>query len=85
MISIKMVKICDDSNSKPLKLIFQSCLKSSKFLSEWKKANVIRIHKKGDKQILKNYRPISLLPITGKSLEMLLVGNMAKGRISKRR
>ena len=72
MISFRMVKICDDSICKPLKLIFQSCLESGKFPSEWKKANVVPIHKKGNEQILKNYRPISLFPITGKILERLL-------------
>ena len=71
-----MVKICDDSICKPLKLIFQSCLESGKFPSEWKKANVVPIHKKGDKQIVKNYRPISLLPITGTILERLLYDTM---------
>ena len=76
MIIIKMVKICDDFICKPLKLIFQSCLESGKFPSEWKKANVVPVHKKGDKQILKNYRPISLLPITGKILERLLYDRM---------
>ena len=33
-------------------------------------------HKKGDKQILKNYRSISLLPITVKILERLLYDKM---------
>ena len=47
MISIRMVKICDDSICKPLKLMFQSCLESGKFPSEWKKANVVPIQKKG--------------------------------------
>ena len=41
-------------------------------------ANVVPIHKKGDKQILKNYRPISLLPITGKILERLLYDTMSE-------
>ena len=68
MISIRMVKICDDSIYKPLKLIFQSCLESGNFPSEWKKANVVPVHKQGDEKILKNYRPISLLPIIGKIL-----------------
>ena len=43
-----------------------------KFPSEWKKANVVPIHKKGSKQILKNYWPISLLPVFGKLLKRLL-------------
>ena len=46
MISIRMVKICDDSICKPLKLIFQSCLESGKFPSKLKKANVVPIHRK---------------------------------------
>ena len=71
MISIRMVRICDDSICKPLKLIFGSSLESGKFPSEWKKANVVQIHKKSDKQILKNYRTISLLPITEKMLKRL--------------
>ena len=39
-------------------------------------ANVVPVHKKGDKQSLKNYRPISLLPICGKILERLLYNSM---------
>ena len=76
VISIRMAKIYDNSICKTLKLIFQSCLESGKFPSELKKANVVPIHKKGDKQILKNYRSISLLPITGKILERLLYDRM---------
>ena len=56
MISIRMGKVCDDSICKPLKLILESCLESGKFPSKWKKANVVPIHKKGGKQILKNYQ-----------------------------
>ena len=33
---------------------------------------MLPVHKKGDKQILKNYRPISLLPIASKIFERLL-------------
>ena len=37
---------------------------------------MVPFHKKGDKQILKNYQPISLLPIAGKIFEILLYGRM---------
>ena len=43
---------------------------------EWKKANIVAIHKKGDKQAVKNYRPVSLLPICGKIFERLLYNEM---------
>ena len=76
MISTRMIKICDTSICRPLKLIFQSCLESGKFPIEWKKVNLVPFHKKCDKQILNNYRPISLLPIAGKIFERLLYDNM---------
>ena len=49
MISTRMAKLCDASFCKPLELIFKSCLESGKFPLEWKKANVVPTHKKGDK------------------------------------
>ena len=40
------------------------------------KANIVIIHKEGDKQCLKNYRPFSLLPVGGKILERLIFNEM---------
>ena len=37
-----------------------------------KKANAVPVHKKEDKMLVKNYRPISLLPIFGKMLERII-------------
>ena len=76
MISIRMLKICDISICKPLELIFQSCIKHGKFLDEWKMANVVPAHKKSDKQIIKNYRPVSLLPICGKVFERFIYNSL---------
>ena len=66
MISIRMIKPCGISIYKPLQTIFQNCLYSGKFPSERKKANVVPTFKKGDKQCIKNCRPVSLLPVCGK-------------------
>ena len=55
---------------------FEECLRTGTFPLEWKKGNVVPIFKKGDKQIYKNYRPVSLLPIFGKILERLIFEEM---------
>ena len=71
-----MIKICDASICKPQELIFRSCPENGKFSTELKKANVVPANKKGDTQNLKNYRPISLLPLAGKIFERILYNNM---------
>ena len=42
----------------------------------WKLANVTPVFKNGNKQLIKNYRPISLLPICGKVLEKIIFSNL---------
>ena len=41
-------------------------------------ANVVPIYKKGDKQCLENYRPVSLLSICGKIFERLIFNEMVR-------
>ena len=76
MLSIRMIKLCGNSICKPLSIIFKDCLSEGKFPHEWKKANVVPLHKKGNKQSLENYRPISLLPICSKIFERLIYNEM---------
>ena len=76
-ISIRMLKICGDSICRPLNIIFKTCLRTGIFPLEWKKANVVPIHKKGDKQTVINYFPVSLLLICGKIFERLLYNEMS--------
>ena len=76
MITIRMIKICDTSTCRPLKLIFQPYLETGKFSIDWKKVNVVSVHKRGDKQILENYRPMSFLPLASKFFEKLLHDRM---------
>ena len=41
-----MVKMCDESIAYPLKMIFETALKSGIYPDKWKKANVVPVHKK---------------------------------------
>ena len=77
-ISIRMIKICDEALVKPLSLIFKNCLNTGTFPNVWKKSNVIPIHKKNDKQDIRNYRPVSLLPIFGKIYEKIIFNSIFK-------
>ena len=67
-----MLLLCDNSIVLPLKVIFQNILATSTYPNVWKLANVTPIFKKGDKQLIKNYRPITLLPICGKIFEKII-------------
>ena len=67
-----MLKLCPDEIAVPLSMIFQRCVSSGMFPDSWKLANVQPIHKKNDRQLKSNYRPISLLPLCGKILEKII-------------
>ena len=54
-ISIKMIKICSDSLTAPLRIIFEQSLKKDNYPEIWKKANVVPVHKKDDKDLSKSY------------------------------
>jgi len=53
-------------------LIFNSLLHLGEPPSIWKNANIVLIHKKGDKLLASNYRPISLTSISCKIMECLI-------------
>ena len=70
-----MLLLCDDSVTLPIKIIFRNIVSTAVYPDMWKLANVTPIFKKGDKQLIKNYRPISLLPICGKVFEKIIFNN----------
>ena len=46
------------------------------FPDNWKKSNICPIHRKGGKQIVDNYRTVSLLPVCGKIFERLIFNSL---------
>ena len=81
-ISVNMVKLCGQHLCVPLKIIFDNILQTGIFPDQWKKANVTPVHKKNDKQLITNYRPISLLPILAKVYERIIFKNVYNYLIS---
>ena len=71
-----MLLLCDESVTLPLRIIFRNTSSIAIYPDMWKLANVTPIFKKGDKQFIKNYRPISLLPICGKMFEKIIFNNL---------
>ena len=72
-ISIRMIQLCGDSIIAPLKLIFDSAIETGHLPDYWKKENIIPVHKKESKNSVKNYRPISLLPIFREIFEKVII------------
>ena len=75
-VSVRMIQYCDSALVLPLKLIFLNCLSRGISPDAWKCANVVPVHKKNEKNVKENYRPISLLPIFGKILEKVIFDSL---------
>ena len=73
-----MIKLCGEALCEPLAIIFNDCLKTGTFPADGKKGDIIPIYKKGDKNKVSNYRPISLLPVFGKIFEKILYDSLYK-------
>ncbi|CAB3990375.1 Hypothetical predicted protein [Paramuricea clavata] len=56
--------------------LFNISVISGTIPDEWKLANIVPVHKKGDKEYAENYRPISLLCITSKVMERCVLNNI---------
>ena len=68
--------MCDSALAKHLPIIINNCVTTGIFAYIWKKSNVMPVHKKNDKQLINNYRPVSLLPVFGKIFERIIFDNI---------
>lgn len=65
-INANLLKFAGDAIIPPLLHIFNLSLSTGTFPEAWKTAKVTPIYKSGDRELLTNYRPISLLPLLSK-------------------
>ena len=64
--------------SKPYTILFKTIISQCNIPEQWKTARIIPLHKKGDKEKVENYRPISNLCSPSKAFEKRLLQDLQK-------
>ena len=64
-----ILKNCASSLALPLSILFNKSYHTGQLPKDWKAANVVPIHKKGSKDDVENYRPVSLTSLIMKIFE----------------
>ena len=75
--SSRILKECAYQLAPSFLYLFTKSLRLSQIPAEWKLANIIPVHKKGAKDHVENYRPISLLSIISKTLERCVLNHLS--------
>ena len=77
-ISPRILKECAAELAPSITQLFNFSLDHGKLPSVWKSANVVPIHKSGERTLAENYRPVSLTSILVKSLERIVHKHVMK-------
>lgn len=75
-ISPVILSKCADVLAPLLNVLFNVSIQYHAVPSEWKKAHIVPVFKKGNKHSVHNYRPISLLPVVSKVMERCIFNHL---------
>ncbi|KAJ7408886.1 RNA-directed DNA polymerase from mobile element jockey [Pitangus sulphuratus] len=74
----RILKELVDVIAKLLLMIFEQSWESGEVPADRKLVNVVPVFRKGKKEDLGKYRPVSLLSVTGKVMEPIIPGGIGK-------
>ncbi|GAB0183938.1 mitochondrial enolase superfamily member 1 [Grus japonensis] len=74
----RVVRQLVEELAKPLSIIYQQSWLTGEVPVDWRLANVAPIYKKGPKEDLGNYRPVSLTSVPGKILERFILSVLTR-------
>jgi len=75
-IPVRLLKETADQIAPSLTMLFNKSLRLGIFQGDWELANIVPIFKKGKRDSVENYRPISLLPVISKVLEPCVLAGL---------
>ena len=75
-IQVRLLKETADQIAPSLTMLFNKSLQLGIFPEDWKLNHIVPIFKKGKRDFVENYRPISLLPVTSKVLERCVLAGL---------
>ena len=78
-----VLKNCSNSLAEPLSIIFKLVYNTGILPSQWRLANVVPVFKKGEKNDVQNYRPISLTCLITKVMERIVYDELLHLTLNK--
>ena len=78
LISTDILKGAPEAVSIPIARIINTSIRTGIFPERWKTSLVTPLHKRGSREEVGNYRPVSILPIASKILEMAVHKQISK-------